>query len=64
MNDLDIEELPPVPAASLLASIDAEQDQLLIELDLLNARLESVLRDCAPTTVLEHQGSLPIKKAA
>lgn len=34
------------PSQSLLAELDARQDELLGELDQLNQRIEQVLRDC------------------
>jgi hypothetical protein len=65
MSDSEIDELPPVPAAELLAAIDREQDQLLCDLDLLSAKLEAVLRECAPSApapqVLEEE---PLRRAA
>lgn len=63
MNDSEIDELPPVPAAQLLAMIDSEQDQLLLDLDSLNARLEAVLRESAPT-VDTVETTIPLRKAA
>ena len=44
MND-DI-EFPAVPAGDLLAQIDAQQDDLLSQLDDLNSRLEALLATC------------------
>jgi hypothetical protein len=44
----DETELPPLPAGSLLAEIDKQQDDLLRELDELNGRLESLLMECSP----------------
>jgi len=41
-------ELPSIPAGSLLEEIDAQQDDLLRQLDELNDRLECLLRECAP----------------
>ena len=41
-------ELPPVPPGSLLAEIDAQQDDILRQLDELNARLEGLLKECTP----------------
>jgi hypothetical protein len=41
-------ELPSIPAGSLLEEIDAQQDDLLRQLDELNDRLECLLRQCAP----------------
>jgi len=41
-------EIPPLPAGSLLAEIDAEQDELLRQLDELNQRVEALLRECTP----------------
>jgi hypothetical protein len=41
-------ELPSIPASSLLEEIDAQQDDLLRQLDELNGRLECILRECAP----------------
>ncbi|MDX1944690.1 MAG: hypothetical protein SFU86_04720 [Pirellulaceae bacterium] len=35
-----------LPRQTLLAELDARQDELLAELDRLNARIEAVLRDC------------------
>jgi hypothetical protein len=36
-------EVPPLPASSLLAQIDAQQDDVLKQLDELNERLEGLL---------------------
>lgn len=44
----DETELPALPVGSLLAEIDAQQDDLLRQLDELNDRLECLLRECAP----------------
>lgn len=45
----DLSELPTsLPAAQLLAEIDAQQDELLAQLDQLNGRLEEILRECSP----------------
>ena len=41
-------ELPSIPASSLLEEIDAQQDDLLQQLDQLNDRLECLLRECSP----------------
>lgn len=41
-------ELPSLPASSLLEEIDAQQDDLLRQLDELNGRLECLLRECTP----------------
>ena len=41
-------ELPSIPAGSLLEEIDKQQDDLLRQLDELNNRLESLLRECTP----------------
>lgn len=41
-------EFPPIPAGSLLAEIDAQQDDLLRQLDELNERLEILLKECTP----------------
>lgn len=41
-------ELPSVPAGSLLEEIDAQQDDLLRQLDELNHRLERLLQECTP----------------
>jgi hypothetical protein len=46
--DSDDLDLPSTPAGSLLAAIDAEQDDLLRQLDVLNERLEQILRECTP----------------
>jgi hypothetical protein len=54
-------EIPPIPAGSLLAEIDAQQDELLRQLDELNQRVEDLLRECTP----EKPGqSGPIVRAA
>jgi hypothetical protein len=44
----DENELPALPVGSLLAEIDAQQDDLLRQLDELNDRLELLLQQCAP----------------
>ena len=44
----DETELPALPVGSLLAEIDAQQDDLLRQLDELNERLECLLRQCVP----------------
>jgi hypothetical protein len=44
----DETELSALPVGSLLAEIDAQQDDLLRQLDDLNERLECLLRQCAP----------------
>jgi hypothetical protein len=44
----DETELPALPVGSLLAEIDAQQDDLLRQLDELNDRLECLLRECTP----------------
>jgi hypothetical protein len=46
-------ELPPVPPGSLLAEIDAQQDDILRQLDKLNARLEGLLQECTPAKPTE-----------
>lgn len=51
MNDTEEFELPASPASQLLAMIDVEQNQLLIALDDLNERIESLLRTCVPAHV-------------
>jgi hypothetical protein len=43
-------ELPSLPASTLLEEIDAQQDDLLRQLDDLNLRLESLLNSCAPAS--------------
>lgn len=35
-------------APSLLEELDARQDEILVQLELLNARIERVLQDCLP----------------
>jgi hypothetical protein len=59
-------DFPSVPASLLLAEIDAEQDDLLRRLDELNARLETILKECVPPKSEPEQETLPApaKKAA
>lgn len=45
-------ELPALPVGSLLAEIDAQQDDLLRQLDELNERLECLLRECSPPAAM------------
>lgn len=59
-------DLPSVPAAQMLAEIDKEQDDLLRQLDDLNARLEKILHECTPPKQQPELEELPafFKKAA
>lgn len=52
-------DLPAHPAGQLLAEIDKEQDDLLRQLDELNARLECLLLEAAPRVA-----ELPVTRAA
>jgi hypothetical protein len=48
MNETEEFDAPTTQAAQMLAAIDAEQNQLLTDLDALNDRIESLLRECQP----------------
>ena len=52
-------DLPALPAGQLLAEIDKQQDDLLRQLDELNARLECLLQEAAP-----RGSALPVTRAA
>jgi hypothetical protein len=48
------------PSQSLLEELDARQNELLDELDILNSRIEQVLRDCLLWRGGPEDSSLPV----
>jgi hypothetical protein len=57
-----ITRMSDLPRLTLLEELDARQDDLLAELDRLNARLEQVLRECLSDRALTT--GEPLAKAA
>jgi hypothetical protein len=63
MFDDESPDLPPVPAAALLAAIDAEQDDLLRALDQLALQVESLLTSCAAAEATRPEPLAPRRAA-
>jgi hypothetical protein len=55
LDSLGSRAMNDAPGQSLLEELDARQDELLIELDRLNARLERVIAECSAWRGMEEK---------